>query len=79
MKIINVQRFCEVYGEIQDLIEAGYCLTFYDGETRLQGKFIGALVKKYLEPAHLHIDPGTGYVEGLITAGDLPIILTMTE
>ena len=39
----------------------------------------GALVKKYLEPAQLRIDPVTGYVEGLITVGDLPIILTMTE
>jgi len=79
MKIINVQRFCEVYGEIQDLIDAGYSLTFSNSETRLQGKYSGELAKKYLELAQLRIDPNTGYVEGLMMLGDLSIILTMTE
>jgi len=79
MKIINIQRFCEDQGKIQDLIEAGYSLTFRDEETHLQGKFNGDLVKKYLELAQLRINPATGYVDGLIMVGDLPIGLTLTE
>lgn len=79
MKVINVQRFCEVYSEIQDLIDAGYSLTFRDSETHLQGKFSGDMAKKYLKPAQLRISPNTGYIEGQMTVGDLPLILTMTE